>query len=102
MTVTDTYQRPIISLRISITNRCNVNCFYCHHDGILPQKYEMTPDEIHRIAQVARGIGVRKIRLSGGTDRQLRQINERVPFEAADQSVLFGEALPAGLRLLAE
>lgn len=66
MTVTDTYQRPIISLRISITNRCNVNCFYCHHDGILPQKYEMTPDEIHRIAQVARGIGVRKIRLSGG------------------------------------
>ena len=66
MTVTDTYQRPIISLRISITNRCNVNCFYCHHDGILPQKYEMTPEEIHRIAQVARNIGVRKIRLSGG------------------------------------
>jgi GTP 3',8-cyclase len=66
MTVTDTYQRPIISLRISITNRCNVNCFYCHHDGILPQKYEMTPDEIHRIAQVARNIGVQKIRLSGG------------------------------------
>lgn len=66
MTVTDTYQRPIISLRISITNRCNVNCFYCHHDGILPQKYEMTPEEIHRIAQVARSIGVRKIRLSGG------------------------------------
>ena len=66
MTVTDTYQRPIISLRISITNRCNVNCFYCHHDGILPQKYEMTPEEIHRIAQVARDIGVKKIRLSGG------------------------------------
>ncbi|MDY9924237.1 GTP 3',8-cyclase MoaA [Methanobacterium sp.] len=66
MTVTDTYQRPIISLRISITNRCNVNCFYCHHDGMLPQKYEMTPEEIHRIAQVARDIGVKKIRLSGG------------------------------------
>lgn len=66
MTVTDTYQRPIISLRISITNRCNVNCFYCHHDGILPQKYEMTPEEIHRIAQVARNMGVQKIRLSGG------------------------------------
>ena len=33
---------------------------------ILPQKYEMTPDEIHRIAQVAHSIGVRKIRLSGG------------------------------------
>jgi GTP 3',8-cyclase len=66
MKVTDNYQRPIISLRISITNRCNVKCFYCHHDGIVPQEYEMSPDEIFRIAKVARGIGVRKIRLSGG------------------------------------
>jgi GTP 3',8-cyclase len=66
MEVTDNYQRPIISLRISITNRCNVKCFYCHHDGIVPQEYEMSPNEIFRIAKVARGIGVRKIRLSGG------------------------------------
>jgi GTP 3',8-cyclase len=66
MKVTDNYQRPVISLRISITNRCNVNCFYCHHDGIIPQEYEMSSDEIFRIAKVAREIGVKKIRLSGG------------------------------------
>ncbi|MDP3065794.1 MAG: GTP 3',8-cyclase MoaA, partial [Methanobacteriaceae archaeon] len=66
MKVTDNYQRPIISLRISITNRCNVRCFYCHHDGIIPQEYEMTADEIFKIATVARRIGVDKIRLSGG------------------------------------
>ncbi|MGZ7096782.1 MAG: GTP 3',8-cyclase MoaA [Methanobacterium sp.] len=66
MTVSDKYQRPIISLRISITNRCNVRCFYCHHDGIIPQSYEMTPDEIARVAKVAADIGVQKIRLSGG------------------------------------
>jgi GTP 3',8-cyclase len=64
--ITDKFQRPITSLRISITNRCNVNCFYCHHDGIIPQEYEMTPGEIETIARVARGIGIDKLRLSGG------------------------------------
>lgn len=66
MTVSDKFERPIISLRISITNRCNVKCFYCHHDGIIPQSYEMNPDEIFRAAKVAADIGVKKIRLSGG------------------------------------
>ncbi|MGF7117570.1 GTP 3',8-cyclase MoaA [Methanobacterium oryzae] len=66
MTAKDKYERPVFSLRISITNRCNVKCFYCHHDGIIPQKYEMTDDEIYRVAKVAADIGVGKIRLSGG------------------------------------
>lgn len=64
--VTDKFKRPLISLRISITNRCNVKCFYCHHDGIVPQDYEMTPNEIERIVTVAKKIGIEKIRLSGG------------------------------------
>jgi cyclic pyranopterin phosphate synthase len=62
----DNYQRPVLSLRISITNRCNINCFYCHHDGIIAQKYEMTPSEIERMARIARKLGIGKIRLSGG------------------------------------
>lgn len=66
MKTTDSYKRPIISLRISITNRCNVKCFYCHHDGIVAQNYEMTPEEIYRVAKIAKKIGVDKIRLSGG------------------------------------
>ncbi len=63
---TDNYNRPIISLRISITNRCNIQCFYCHHDGIIPQKYEMNSQEIERITLIAKNIGIKKIRLSGG------------------------------------
>ncbi len=63
---TDNFNRPIISLRISITNRCNINCFYCHHDGIIPQKYEMNSQEIERICLIAKNIGIKKIRLSGG------------------------------------
>ncbi len=66
MKITDKYHRPVFSLRISITNRCNVKCFYCHHDGIIPQNYEMTPEEIERIVRVAKEIGIKKIRLSGG------------------------------------
>ncbi len=62
----DNYQRPIISLRITITNRCNVNCVYCHHDGMVSSKNEMTSDELYRICKIAKDIGVKKIRLSGG------------------------------------
>ena len=61
MVKTDNFQRPVLSLRISITNRCNIRCFYCHHDGIIPQEYEMTPEEIEKIARVAKNIGIKKI-----------------------------------------
>ncbi len=64
--IVDKFERPLISLRISITNRCNVNCFYCHHDGIVPENYEMTSNEMQRIVKVAKEIGIEKIRLSGG------------------------------------
>jgi GTP 3',8-cyclase len=63
---TDNFQRPVLSLRISITNRCNIRCFYCHHDGVIPQEYEMTASEIETIARLAKNIGIKKIRLSGG------------------------------------
>ncbi len=43
-----------------------MRCFYCHHDGIVPENYEMTSNEIERIVKVAKEIGIEKIRLSGG------------------------------------
>ena len=64
--IVDKFERPLISLRISITNRCNVNCFYCHHDGIVPENYEMTSNEMQRIVKVAKEIGIEKIRLFRG------------------------------------
>lgn len=64
--VKDRFERPIISLRITITNRCNVNCVYCHHDGMVSSKQEMTPDELYTICKTAKKLGVKKIRLSGG------------------------------------
>ena len=62
----DTYDRPIISLRISITNRCDLNCIYCHHDGMVLSKDEMSVDEIYEICKIAKNAGITKIRISGG------------------------------------
>ncbi len=76
--VRDKYERPILSLRITLTNRCNVNCLYCHHDGMVKSKDEMTADEVYTICKVAKKIGVRKIRLSGGEPLLKKDIVETV------------------------
>ena len=76
--VKDKYERPILSLRITLTNRCNVNCLYCHHDGMVKSKDEMTADEVYTICKVAKKIGVRKIRLSGGEPLLKKDIVETV------------------------
>ena len=76
--VHDKYERPILSLRITLTNRCNVNCLYCHHDGMVKSKDEMTSDELYTICKIAKKIGVRKIRLSGGEPLLKKDIIEIV------------------------
>ena len=76
--VHDKYERPILSLRITLTNRCNVNCLYCHHDGMVKSHDEMTADELYTICKIAKKIGVRKIRLSGGEPLLKKDIVEIV------------------------
>ncbi|MCX5719890.1 MAG: GTP 3',8-cyclase MoaA [Nitrospirae bacterium] len=65
----DNYQRTIDYLRISITDRCNLRCIYCMpSEGVIPIEYKeiLRFEEIVRIAKIATGIGVRKIRITGG------------------------------------
>lgn len=76
--VKDKFERPIISLRITITNRCNEDCIYCHHDGMVSSKDEMTPEEIYKICKIAKKLGVKKIRLSGGDPLVRKDIVEIV------------------------
>ncbi|MEM4196205.1 MAG: radical SAM protein, partial [Methanothermobacter sp.] len=66
MQVHDNHRRPLVSLRISVTGRCNVSCIYCHRDGIVRSDEEMSPEDIENICRVASDLGVKKIRLSGG------------------------------------
>ncbi len=65
----DTYNRTINYLRISITDRCNLRCFYCMpKQGVSPLGHDviMRYEEIIRIATVAADLGITKIRVTGG------------------------------------
>lgn len=65
--LTDGYGRTINSLRISITNRCNLNCIYCHHEGETRDiNIEMTPETIKNIVKASKTFGVNRIKFSGG------------------------------------
>lgn len=65
----DRFARTIKDLRISVTDRCNFRCFYCipNEDIVWKRKQELlTYEEIVRIAEIAVGLGVEKLRLTGG------------------------------------
>ncbi len=62
----DRFGRRLNSLRISITQRCNLKCFYCHREGEIASSDEMTAEEIGKIAEVACQLGMKKIKLTGG------------------------------------
>lgn len=68
----DGFGRLITDLRISITDRCNFSCLYCHNEGQGPVKAlsapsdEMTVSEIARVGAIAAEFGIHHVKLSGG------------------------------------
>src|SRR5690242_13472836 len=65
----DTLGRPLRNLRISVTDRCNMRCRYCMPEAEyvwLPRESILTFEEIARLARVFTGLGVGKVRLTGG------------------------------------
>ena len=67
--LTDTFGRFHDYLRISITERCNLRCQYCMPEkgiDLTPDNDLLSTDEIMRLATVFAGLGVKKIRLTGG------------------------------------
>jgi len=63
----DKLGRNIEYLRISVTERCTLKCEYCRTDeGFCPKKEELTALEFLRIVKVMAGIGIKKIRITGG------------------------------------
>jgi GTP 3',8-cyclase len=67
--LTDTFGRPLRNLRISVTDRCNMRCRYCMPEAEyvwLPRESILTFEELDRLAGIFAGLGVRKIRLTGG------------------------------------
>lgn len=65
----DNHGRPINYLRLAVTDRCNLRCFYCMpEEGIqyLPKKALLTFEEIERLIHIMASLGISKIRLTGG------------------------------------
>ena len=67
--LTDQHDRRLTYLRISITDRCNLRCVYCRPpEGITKLQHAdiLTYEEILRLAKIALGLGVKKVRITGG------------------------------------
>ncbi|MFH1821013.1 MAG: GTP 3',8-cyclase MoaA [Methanobacteriota archaeon] len=62
----DRFGRSVKGLRVSVTENCNFNCFYCHREGCPESSREMTPEEISDIIGFASKFGVEKIKITGG------------------------------------
>lgn len=63
----DRFGRPVTHLRLSVTNRCNHDCIFCHREGIFrTPEYEMSPEEIGFLAEVLSGVGIKFVKLTGG------------------------------------
>src|SRR3990172_4920812 len=64
----DSWQRQINYLRISVTDRCNLNCVYCSAGSIAHLSHYdiLRYEEIERIVRIAAGMGITKVRLTGG------------------------------------
>lgn len=65
----DRFSRPLTSLRISVTDRCNMRCGYCMPEAEyawLPRSSILSFEEVDRLAGIFASVGVRKIRLTGG------------------------------------
>ncbi|MCR9117053.1 MAG: GTP 3',8-cyclase MoaA [bacterium] len=65
----DAFGRVHTNLRISVTDRCNIRCFYCMPDEAIqfkPRDELLTFEEIERFARAAASVGVNKLRLTGG------------------------------------
>ena len=76
MTLTDSFNRQLTYLRISVTERCNMRCSYCRPplDERKPQRHLLTYEEIERIVRVVASLGVSKIRMTGGEPLARRDI----------------------------
>src|SRR3989449_10718800 len=74
--LTDTFGRVHNNLRISVTDRCNLRCTYCMPEEVvfLDKGELLTFEEITRFVQVAAGLGIDKIRLTGGEPLMRREL----------------------------
>src|SRR5258706_15273924 len=86
----DTFRRPLETLRVSITDRCNFRCVYCmpkevfgHDYAFLERKELLSFEELERVVRVFARLGVRTVRITGGEPLVRRDVERLVELLAA-------------------
>ncbi|NQU96982.1 MAG: radical SAM protein, partial [Chloroflexi bacterium] len=92
--VPDRLGRSFRDLRVSVTDRCNFRCPYCMPAAVFGEGYEFLPsgriltfEEIERLARVFAGMGVTKIRITGGEPLLRAEISKLVALLARIEGV---------------
>jgi len=83
MPLEDEFNREVTGIRVSLTDRCNFDCVYCHNEGLGdtrgpmdPQEEELTADEVVRVLEVVSEFGVEKVKFTGGEPMLRKDIEE--------------------------
>src|SRR5229473_8666041 len=94
----DRLGRPLETLRVSVTDRCNFRCVYCMPKEVFGREYEflersqlLSLEEIARVAKVFARLGVRTVRITGGEPLVRRNVEYLVELLAAIPRVAGGD-----------
>ena len=100
----DEFGREVSGVRVSLTDRCNFDCVYCHNEGLgdvrgpmEPTDDELTADEVVRFLEVAAEFDVEAVKFTGGEPllrADLEEIVRRTPDEMAVSLTTNGTMLP--------
>jgi cyclic pyranopterin phosphate synthase len=90
MTVLDRYGRPLRSLRVSVTDRCNLRCLYCMPEpdyAWLPKETLLSFEEVGTIVDAFTALGVDRVRITGGEPLLRRDLTSLVRSLAARPAI---------------
>jgi len=102
--LSDSFGREVSGVRVSLTDRCNFDCVYCHNEGLGdtrgpmdPRDHEMSADDVVRFLDVAAEFDVEAVKLTGGEPMlrdDLEEIIERTPDSMEVSMTTNGTFLP--------
>jgi cyclic pyranopterin phosphate synthase len=102
--LTDEFGREVTGVRVSLTDRCNFDCVYCHNEGLGdtrgpmdPQDNEMSTDDVVRFLEVAEEFDVDAVKFTGGEPmlrQDLEEIIRRTPDSMETSLTTNGTFLP--------
>jgi len=100
----DRFGREVTGIRVSLTDRCNFDCVYCHNEGLgdtrgpmEAQDHEMDADDVVRVLEVVSEFGVDSVKFTGGEPmlrQDLEEIIRRTPTGMAVSMTTNGTFLP--------